>query len=86
MKRAIHIGTAGLALGLAACSGGGGAEQNNLAVPPPEETGDLNMAIGGDEISPIPEGEDLVGSNATGNLAAPPPPAAPDNSQFGNSQ
>ncbi len=66
-----------LPLTLAACSVGGVA-QNILASPPPEVTGDLNLAIGGDEISPIPEGEDLIGSNATGNLAAPPPPAAPD--------
>jgi hypothetical protein len=71
-----------LPLALAACSGGG-ETQNNSSAPAPEVTGDLNLAIGGDEISPIPEGEDLVGGNeagsvGAGNLAAPPPPAAPD--------
>lgn len=66
-----------LPLTLAACSGGSGA-QNNLAAPPPEVAGDPNLAIGGDELSPTPEGEDLIGANAAGNFAAPPPPAAPD--------
>lgn len=65
---------------LGAC--GGGEAQNNAVVPPPEETGDLNMAIGGDELSPTPEGEALLGNgasnDATGDFAAPPPSAAPD--------
>ena len=69
--------TALLPLGIAACSSGG-AQNNAASAPPPEVTGDLNMAIGGDEISPIPEGEDLIGNNPAGNLAAPPPAAAPD--------
>lgn len=71
-----QIATSALLLGLAGCSGG--ETQNNATAAAPEVTGDLNMAIGGDEISPIPEGEDLVGNNPAGNLAAPPPPAAPD--------
>ena len=68
-------------LALAAC---GEAQTNtsNGAAPNPEETGDLNSAIGGDEISPIPEAEDDVAANmsGTGNLVAPPPSVPGSNS------
>jgi len=72
------------ALALAACSADGG--QNNAAAPPPEEAGDVNTAIGGDELSPIPEAEDDIAANmsGTGNLAAPPPVPAPAPAQNSN--
>ena len=63
------------ALALAAC---GDAQTNisNAAAPNPAETGDINSAIGGDELSPIPEAEDDAAANLSDtNLAAPPPPA-----------
>jgi len=67
-------------LALAAC----GEAQTNIsnAAAPEAETGDLNSAIGGDEISPIPEAEDDLAANmsGTGNVTAPPPPAPGSNS------
>jgi hypothetical protein len=63
------------ALALVAC---GDAQTNisNAGVANPEETGDLNSAISGDELSPIPEAEDDAAANLSdSNLAAPPPPA-----------
>jgi hypothetical protein len=63
------------ALALAAC---GDAQTNvgNAAASNPEETGDLNSAISGDELSPIPEAEDDSAANLSdSNLAALPPPA-----------
>ena len=64
------------ALALAGC-GDAGTNISNTRLPPPEETGDLNSAIGGDELSPIPEAEDDVAANMSGagNVAVPPPPA-----------
>ena len=68
---------------LAACSRGGegnaAANDANAAA----EGQDLNMAIGGDELSPIPEAEDDMiannssGANIAGNAAAPTPQPAP---------
>ncbi len=61
------------ALALAAC---GDAQTNisNTAAPNASVTGDLNSAIGGDELSPIPEAEDDAAANLSdANLAAPPP-------------
>lgn len=62
------------ALALAAC---GDAQTNvsNAGASNPEVTGDLNSAISGDELSPIPEAEDDAAANLSdSNLAAPPPP------------
>jgi hypothetical protein len=77
---------AGLAL-LAACSGGGeGNQAGNDANEAAAEGEDLNMAISGDELSPIPEAEDdMIANNSSGaniagnaaNAAAPTPQPAP---------
>ena len=87
MTSRILAATLGL-LALSAC-GDGQANISNTAAPSLEETGDLNAAIGGDEISPIPEAEDDVAANmsgtgnlsAGGNLVAPPPLPLPANGQ-----
>ncbi len=81
--RRLALALGSLAL-LAGCSQGGG---NNVAANDANaaaaEGEDLNMAISGDELSPIPEAEDDMianGSgvgNAVGNQAAPQPPAGP---------
>ncbi len=80
----LKLASAGLIAGLAACSGG---EANNSVNGANElvEEGDLNMAIGGDELSPIPEAEDDLAANmanqsAPGNGAAASNQAAPANS------
>jgi hypothetical protein len=67
-------------LAVTACGDRGGNASNG-ALPPPEETGDLNSAIGGDELSPIPEVEDDVAANLSNgaNIAAPPPASRPGN-------
>ena len=89
MKRAILSGVILLA-GLSACSRGGGNDSNsaNIIV----EEGDLDSAIGGDELSPNPEAEDDMIANSSGvgngtgsgnsaggaNASAPPqPPVQP---------
>ena len=74
MKTRILFAALG-AIALAAC---GDAQTNisNAAAINVEETGDLNSAISGDELSPIPEAEDDAAANLSdANLAAPPPPA-----------
>ncbi len=65
MRTGLILATA-TALALAGCGGGGGA--NNAA------TGDLNMALGGDEITPLPEDENGLASAST--LGAPAGPRA----------
>lgn len=64
------------ALALAAC---GDAQTNisNNAAANSEVTGDLNSAISGDELSPIPEAEDDAAANLSDANLAAPPPAAP---------
>ncbi|WP_166041051.1 hypothetical protein [Sphingosinicella sp. YJ22] len=64
------------ALALAAC---GDAETNisNNATSNVAVTGDLNSAIGGDELSPIPEAEDDAAANLSDTNLAAPPPAVP---------
>ena len=67
------LATALGALSLVAC----GDAQTNISNTAGNvaETGDLNSAISGDELSPIPEAEDDAAANMSGaNLAAPPPP------------
>lgn len=59
------------ALALAGCSGGGEAGNRGNAVVV-EEQGDLNMALGGDEITPVPEDDDPTGANVADNASAPP--------------
>lgn len=60
---------------LAACGAGAGNNSANDANAAAEEGGDLNMAIGGDELSPIPEAEDdmIANDTASGNAATPEP-------------
>jgi hypothetical protein len=61
------------ALVLAACGPDEGNVTNNAALNT-AVTGDLDSAISGDELSPIPEAEDDAAANMSdGNLAAPPP-------------
>jgi hypothetical protein len=66
---------------LAACGSGEGNVAANQTNDAAAEGEDLNMAIGGDELSPIPEAEDDMVANSSGdgnaaaNTAAPPPPA-----------
>lgn len=63
-----------LPLVLAACASGGGNASNNAAnVAAQEGLQDINAAIGGDELSPIPEAEDDMAANAAraGNGAGP---------------
>jgi hypothetical protein len=59
-------------LALTAACGGAGNNSANEANAAAEEGGDLNMAIGGDELSPIPEAEDDMIANDVdaGNAAA----------------
>ena len=80
MIRAAPLALAALAL-LAACSRGAGNEASNDANSAAAEGEDLHMAIGGDELSPIPEAEDdMIANDSTGanlsrntaNAAAPP--------------
>ena len=68
------------ALALAACGEDQGNTSNTAAINP-AETGDLNSAISGDELSPIPEAEDDLAANMSenGNLSAPPPPTPGSN-------
>ncbi len=63
---------AALAL-LGGCSRGDtNAAANNAEAAAPED-GDLNMAISGDELSPIPEAEDdMIANNSAGGSVAPP--------------
>jgi hypothetical protein len=81
MKEGGFLALGALAL-LAACSGGEGNVAANAANTSAAEGEDLNMAISGDELSPIPEAEDDMianGSgvgNAVGNEAPPQPPGA----------
>ena len=64
------------ALALAACDDSETNISNNAAGNA-AVTGDLNSAIGGDELSPIPEAEDDSAANLSdANLAAPPAPGA----------
>jgi len=56
------VAGAGLVAGLTACSGGEANESLNAANVIAEE-GDLNLAISGDELSPIPEAEDDAAAN-----------------------
>lgn len=64
------------ALALAACGDAQSNISNSAAAANASVTGDLNSAIGGDELSPIPEAEDDNAANLSdSNLAAPPPPA-----------
>lgn len=86
MFRRILVAALGL-FALSAC-GEGQSNISNTAAPAPEETGDLNAAIGGDELSPIPEAEDDVAANMSGatnlgagNLVAPLPTPPPVNGQ-----
>ncbi len=60
---------------LAACGGGAANNSASDANAAAEEGGDLNMAIGGDELSPIPEAEDdmIANDTASGNGATPEP-------------
>ena len=77
---------AGAALGLLAllpaCGGGVGNNSANDANSAAEEGIDLNLAISGDELSPIPEAEDDMianqtgGANLAGNQSGPGDPAA----------
>ena len=70
-----------LLLSLAGCSRSQTNAAANASNDLAAEGGDLNMAIGGDELSPIPEAEDDMIANSSGagnsaaNNAAPPPPA-----------
>lgn len=88
MKKASLL-TVGLLAGLAACSrGGSGNDVGNDANVAAQEGVDLNSAISGDELSPIPEAEDdmiangnrgahLAGNDLAGNAAAPAPQVQP---------
>ena len=68
------------ALALAACASDEGNVTNNAALNT-AVTGDLNSAISGDELSPIPEAEDDAAANLSdSNLAAPPPASGAQNS------
>lgn len=60
------IFSAATALALAGCGGGGGSADsaNNFS------TGDIDMALGGDEITPLPEDENGLAAT-TGNAAGP---------------
>ena len=80
MTKAILICCALLALG--ACRGGGGNAAANAAANLAEEGFDANMAVGGDEIAPIPEAEDdMIANNSSAassiNAAAAPPAPEP---------
>jgi hypothetical protein len=73
---------AAVTLVLAACGGSDGNQSNNAAVNVAAEEGieDVNAAVGGDELAPIPEADDDMAANQAGgrgdlNAAAPPPPA-----------
>jgi hypothetical protein len=70
VKRLAGPGLCLLAL-LAACGGGAGDQSANDANSAAEEGIDLNLAISGDELSPIPEAEDDMIANQAGsaNLA-----------------
>ena len=62
-------------LALAACGQDEGNVTNNAASNS-AVTGDLDSAISGDELSPIPEVEDDAAANMSDtNISAPPPPA-----------
>jgi hypothetical protein len=82
MRHGRYIAGGALAL-LAACSESEGNVSANQTNEAAAEGEDLNMAISGDELSPIPEAEDDMianGSgvgNAVGNQAAPQPPVEP---------
>jgi hypothetical protein len=56
----------------AACGGGAANNSANEANVAAQEGTDLNIAIGGDELSPIPEAEDdmIANNSAAGNAAA----------------
>jgi hypothetical protein len=72
---------------LAACGGGAANNSANEANTAAAEGTDLDLAIGGDELSPIPEAEDdmianqtggaNIAGNAAGNGTAPAPAPAP---------
>jgi hypothetical protein len=72
-----------LLLALAGCGRAGNNVSVNETNTAAEEAGDLNLAIGGDELSPIPEAEDDMiandtgGANLAGNAAQPAPQPAP---------
>lgn len=71
----------GLLAALSACTSGSRANNQAVAdnVAAQEGLQDLNAAIGGDELSIIPEAaDDLAGNRSGANLAAPPP-AIPGN-------
>ena len=70
------------ALALAACGDAPG-NITNAAAPNASVTGDLNSAISGDELSPIPEAEDDSAANMSDSNLAAPPPAVPG-AQNGN--
>ncbi len=78
MKRAGPFALCALAL-LAACSRGDGNAAGNDANMAAAEDGALNMAIGGDELSPIPEAEDdmIANNSAAANGSGEPAPAGP---------
>lgn len=67
---------------LPACRGSAGNQSTNDANSAAEEGIDLNLAISGDELSPIPEAEDdmiannSAAGNASANAAAPAPAPA----------
>ncbi len=73
---------AGGALALLAACGGGEGNVANQANNAAAEGEDLNMAISGDELSPIPEAEDdmianeSAAGNVAGNQSGPGDPAA----------
>jgi hypothetical protein len=67
---------------LAACGGGAADNSANEANAAAAEGTDLDLAISGDELSPIPEAEDDMianqtgGANIAGNRSGPGDPAA----------
>lgn|GEM_PF-5239717 len=76
------LAAAAALLALAACGRGQGNASANEANAVADEAGDLNQAISGDELSPIPEAEDDMianssGANLTANAAAPAPQPPP---------
>jgi hypothetical protein len=77
MRHGRFIAGSALAL-LAACSGGEGNVSANQSNDAAAEGEDLNMAISGDELSPIPEAEDdMVANNSVQAESSLPPPYTP---------
>ena len=71
--RLIGFAAAALAAGALAACGGGGGNQTNATENVADQEGvhDINSAVSGDELTPIPEASD----DMAGNGAVPPGPA-----------